>query len=126
MRRFLAALLLLPALVLADAYTFPPLRLGKGYAGPVTIDVTWADGTARDLTSCTGTLTVYSKAPIGGVGGTVLWTKTITPAGSPTNRASFTVTAPNTAKPGTFYVELTLSEAGVVDALHGQVIIEGL
>ena len=67
--RLLAVLLLLPGLVLADTYIFPTLRLGRGYAGPVTIDVTWASGAARDVTSATGTLTVYSTPPTAGVGG---------------------------------------------------------
>jgi hypothetical protein len=125
MRRLLAVLLLLPALALADVYTFTGLKLGKGYVGPITVDVTWASGAARDVTGATGTLTLWSTPPTNGVGGVVLWTKTLTPAGTPTNRMSCDVTALNTARPGSYYCEISISEAGVVDVLHAVCQVEG-
>lgn len=125
MRRLLAVLLLLPGLALADDYIFPPLRLGKGYAGPVVVDVTWANGTARDVTAATGTLTLWSTPPTSGIGGVVLWTKTLAPAGTPTNRMSATVTATDTARPATYYCEIAVVEAGITDVLHSTCVIEG-
>src|SRR5512147_588534 len=87
-----ATVLILALAARGDTYVFPVLRLGKGYAGPVVIDVTWASGEARNVTGCTGSLKAYSVPPSGGTGGTVLWTKTITPTGTPNNRASVTLT----------------------------------
>ena len=124
MRKLLVTAALVAALAagvaIAGAYTLPDLRLGRGYVGPVLLDVTWADGSARPVASVTGTVRVYTPA------GSLLWTKPVSPIGSPANRMAFRVAATETGAVGTFFLELDLVEAGVTDALHGRVIVEGL
>jgi len=105
---------------------FPTLYLAKGYIGPIAIDVTWADGTARNMTGVTGTFTIYSVPPVAGVGGTTLFTpKTLAAAGTPPNRATVDIATGNLATPGTYYAELSMTEGGVTDRQSGQVVIEG-
>jgi hypothetical protein len=128
MRRLLLALLLLaPALTLAaDTHVFPCPRLGKGYAGPILFDFVWASsGAARDMTGATGALTLYSVAPVGGVGGTVLWSQPLAPVGTPADRMSLTVTPAETATPSSYAAELTVTQGGVTDALHATCRVEG-
>ncbi len=122
MTRYLLALFLLAGTARADVYSFSTLPLGKGYVGPVKIDVTWKEsGLPRDCTNVTGTFTTYSTA------GKVLWTKDVRFAGGvePTNRMLFEVVAQDTSTPGSYYSELSLTEGGITDALHGTVTIEG-
>jgi hypothetical protein len=126
LRRFFLALVLLAAgAARGDVYVFQRLALAHGYQGPLVVDVEWADGSSRPVSAVTGTLTVWSTAPRGGAGGTVLFTASLTPAGMPVNRLVATLGTSATALPGTYYAEITLTEGAVVDVLHGAVTVEG-
>ncbi len=117
-------LVLVPFVGAADLLTFATVRVGKGYAGPVVVSVTWSDGTTRDMTGATGTLTAYSVAPSGGAGGTVLFTKALSPGGT-TGTMTGTLTAGDTALPGSYYLEIAIVQASVTDTWHGTLVIEG-
>jgi hypothetical protein len=107
-------------------YKFDTLSVGKGYAGPLAVDLTWEDGTTRAAAAVTGTLRVYTTPPTNGVGGTTLFTaKTLSPTGSPANRLACTIAAVDVAVPGSYYAEIDLAEGAVKDALWGQFVIEG-
>lgn len=122
--RLLAVLILFsPLTARADLLTFQPPRVGRGYAGPVVVTFTWADGTSRDMSGATGTLTVYSVAPVNGVGGTILFQATLGPAGGATMNTL--VTALNNATPGNYYTEISVTQTGVTDVWHGSWVIEG-
>ena len=120
--RYLLALLLLVGS--ASALDFGKLNVEKGYAGPLVVDVT-LDGVAYDVTGASATLTVYSVPPSGGVGGTVLFTRALTPAGTPTNRLACVLAATDTATPGTYYAELAVTVGATVDTAHGTVVVTG-
>ncbi len=121
----ITAMLLLfsPSSAWPDVLAFPQVAIGKGYVGPIVVAVKNADGTARDVTGAAGTLTVYQTAPVGGSGGTVRFTKSLTAGLGGLMNASLTGT--DTAIPGTYYSEVTVTLAGVTDAWHGTVVIEG-
>jgi hypothetical protein len=123
----IALLLTLVGSARADVLTFPTLHLARGYKGPLVLDVTWDGVSARNVTTVTGTLTVYSKPPLAGVGGTVLFAKALTPTGIPTNRLACNLVPTDTALPGAYYAEVALTELGgdVVDVVHGVVAVEG-
>lgn len=124
MRQLLLALVLalLPVVAFADLLVFKPVACGKGYAGPVLVEVTWQNGTKRDVTAATGTLTVYKIAPTNGTGGTVLFTTVLT--GGSTGLTG-TVSSSDTALPGTFYAEAAVVEGAVTDTWHGTWVTEG-
>jgi hypothetical protein len=122
-RLLLAAALLLPGLARPDVLSFPQVNVGKAYAGPVAVTVKNQDGTIRDVSAATGTLTVYRISPTAGTGGTVLFTKSLT--GASGGLMSCTVAATDTAFPGSYYAEVSITDAGVVDVWHGVFVIEG-
>jgi hypothetical protein len=122
-RLLLAATLLLPGLARPDVLTFPQVSAGKGYAGPIAVSVKNQDGTTRDVSALTGSLTVYRISPTAGTGGTVLFTKSLT--GASGGLMSCTVTASDTGLPGSYYAEVSITDTGVVDVWHGVFVIEG-
>ena len=79
----------------------------------------------HDVTSATGTLVVYRTPPNAGAGGTVLFTKTLTPAGVPTNSLVCIVTDADTAVPGGYYAEATVMDGSTRRVLRGSVLIKG-
>ena len=100
------------------------LDIEKKYAGPLVVDVT-LDGVAYDVTGASATLTVYSVPPSGGVGGTVLFTKTLAPAGTPTNGFVCSIAQADVAKPGTYYAEVDVAAGTNHDTAHGTLVIGG-
>ena len=121
-----ALLLTVAGAARADDYAFPTLRIARGYQGPLVIDVTWDGTTTRDVTTATATLRVYSVPPSASSTGSVLLTKTATPAGAPSSRLVSVLGQADTAVPaGSYYAELSISDGGVVDVLHGLVVVEG-
>lgn len=128
MRRFLLALLfigLFTSALGAPVYSFGRLAIARSYQGPVVFNITWKDGTDRDVTSATGTIWVYSVAPTATSAGTVMWQKTLSPVFNPTNQFTFTVLQADTTPAGTFYTEVEIVEGSIRDRLYGYVVIEG-
>jgi hypothetical protein len=127
MRRamLLVLLLLAPGLALADVYAFLPLHVARGYAGPLVMSFTWPSGAPRDVTTATGLMTVYSVQPIKSGGGIVMFTKAITPVGTPSNQATIQLSATDCPGPGNYYTEVAITQAGVTDVWHGQLVCEG-
>ena len=123
MKRYALLLLALPGLALG--LDFGKLSIERGYQGPLVVDVEWSAGNARDITGATGTLTVYSTPPVAGVGGTVLFSCSLAPVGSPTYRMACTLTTANTTPPGSFYARIAVLEGNAIDVVHGTVEIAG-
>lgn len=111
-----------------ESYSFGNVHVARDYVGPLTVDVTWEDGSTRTVSGITGTLNVYASSTVAGHAGTLAFTRSVTPAGggSPTNRMAATLQASDTATPGTYYAELLLVEGGVTDVLHGLFVVDGL
>ena len=111
----------------AHATDFGKLVIEHGYAGPLVVDLQWGDGKPRAAATTTGTLTVYATPPVQGSGGTVLFSCDLTPVGSPTNRLACTLTAADTASPGTYYAAVAINDSlgDTIDPAHGTVVLDG-
>ncbi len=130
MRRALLLAALSPISVHAVDGEFDPVEIVVGTNNALRIDVCLdnRDGKGclpHDVTRATGTLVVYRTPPNAGVGGPVLFTKTLTPAGAPTNSLVCIVTEADTAVPGGYYAEATLIEGSARRVLRGIVSIKG-
>ncbi len=120
MPRILAAFFLaaIAHLARADVTTFAPIRVAKGYAGPLDLNVVWADGAARDVSKCSAKIIVSQVTPR-----REHFRKSLSAWGH--NQLSAVVTAADTATPGTYQVEIVVIDGPRTDTWHGDLVVEG-